>query len=145
MVFVPIQKLESGLSGFWGVDIGRAYWEQAGRILRQKGSWNSLNTSSVFPFCGPFIKQQAIIRPKDLSQRLCHQSYVLTLQLFSAQLTRCDLHIADIFYETGREHCKKSILVSACLHSVECRMVNPRTGEFWPKTPHIYINANTFI
>ena len=92
-VFVPLHKLENGLLGlrvwslFW--DLGS---EMAGNSLRQKTLESCYWLSTSFP---P-INQQAHILSIDKNPLVCHLICVLTLPVLSAQITRSDLHLANI-------------------------------------------------
>ena len=74
-------------------------WIRAGRELSEvERQLSPSRTSLIFPS----ITQQALTRSRDQNQQVCHQTYVLTLQVFSAHLTKSSLHLADISYGTEK-------------------------------------------
>ena len=92
-------------------------WIRAGRSsLRQNKSWTSLSTS----WAQAALNQYALIHSIDQNQFVCHQTFVLTYQVFSAQLTRSNVHLADISCGMEKEHNRCSIPVWACMYSVSC-------------------------
>ena len=97
---------------------------RTGRKLSEAaGSSTSLTTLLAFlP-----TNQQALIRSIDQNLHLIHQTYVLTQQVFSLQLTRSNL---DVSYGTEKEHNKcPSPLQLACILLL-ARMANQRTDKF---------------